>query len=43
MRKTLRAHAKQVGIAPDWFHPVEDIGVYPIEIGKGLRDREPIG
>jgi hypothetical protein len=42
MRNTLDAHAAQYGVANNWYEP-EDISVYPIEIGKGLRDKSPIG
>jgi hypothetical protein len=41
MRATLTAHAKQYGCTGKWYEP-DDISIYQIETGYGLRDREPI-
>lgn len=41
MFATLAAHARQYGLKENWYD-TDDISIYPVETGQGLRDRTPV-
>ncbi len=42
MLQTLKAHARQCGgLGRAWFAP-DDIYTYPVKLGAGCRDKEPL-